>query len=336
MKPFKKIMKCLLAGITAFAILCFIIIPYSLTPIHIENPEGNTDYVWAANSLWCKMTEGISFGKFDAKGYNNTQVIEDPDIVIMGSSHTEAVNVMPSESYAAVLGKHFEGIYTTYNMGISDHFFLKQGKYLPKTVQMNPAAKYIIMETYNVIVTQEDVDSLLRGTVAFTPSHNSGLIGLLQKLPFPRLVYQQLERGLKDMLLGNESEEESLLPKVPEETAPDEKAYDGLFAYLQKAMQDSDAQLIIMYHPTGVLQPDGSVSFGEENPHLTMFGAKCQEYGISFVDMTQPFVQMYETEYKLPHGFITGEIGAGHINADGHAKIAGELAKCIANLEEVA
>ena len=224
MQALEKLIKCILAGITAVAILCLIIIPYSLTPAHIDNPEGNTDYVWTASSLWCKMTEGISYGKFDAKGYNNAEVIENPDIVVIGSSHTEAVNVMPSENYVAVLGQKFEGIYTTYNMGISDHFFLKLCKYLPKTAELNPAAKYIIIETYNVAVNQEDVDSLLNGTVAFSTNHNSGLIGILQKLPFPRLVYQQLNRGLMDMLLGIEMEEESKPSQSMKETVPDASA----------------------------------------------------------------------------------------------------------------
>lgn len=333
MQTLKRFLKCVLAGITAVAVLCVVVTPYSLTPAHIENPEGNTDYVWTAGALWCKMTEGISFGRFDAKGYNNETVIDDPDIVIVGSSHSEAVNVMPSESYAAVLGEKIKDVYTTYNMGISDHFFLKLCKYLPKTVELNPAAKYIIMETYNVTVNADDVDSLLSGTVSFSSSHNSGLIGMLQKLPFLRLVYQQMNRGLLDLLLGKETQSEE---KEPAETVPDEAAYDGLFTYLQGTMQETGTQLIIMYHPTGTLQQDGSVSFGENDPFLAMFASKCQEYGISFVDMTQPFTQMYEAEHKLPHGFITGEIGAGHINAYGHAKIAEELAKCIAELEEMA
>lgn len=333
MQTVKKLGKIILAGITAAAILCAVVIPYAKTPVHIENPDGNTDYVWEANSLWCKMTEGISFGRFDAKGFNNREVIEDPDIVVVGSSHSEAVNVMPSESYAAVLGEAFRDVYTVYNMGISDHFFIKLCKYLPKTVEQNPSAKYIIMETYNVAVTREDVDALRNGTVSYSSSHNGGLIGLMQRLPFPRLVYQQLDRGLKDLLLDKK---EDTPAEEPEEFTPDEAVYDDFFAYLQEAVGNSDVRLIIMYHPTGTLQQDGSASFGENDAALEMFGSKCQENGISFVDMTQPFTQMYETEHKLPHGFITGQIGTGHINADGHRKIAEELAKCIVSLEEVA
>lgn len=331
----KSLVKCMLAGIVAIAILCLMLVPYSLTPLHIENPEGNTDYIWPAYSWWCKMTEGISFGRFDAKGYNNATVVEDPDILVLGSSHTEAVNVLQSENFAALLGEKFQDNYTTYNMGISGHFFLKICKYLPRTMELNPTAKYVIIETSNVSFNRGDVDSLFNGTVDFTPSNSTGLIGTLQKLPFFRMVYHQLTGGLLDLLIP-EMKKSVVTPVDTSETElPDEAVYDMLFSYMQDVLQDSQAQLIIMYHPTGKLSEDGSASFVVDEASLSMFSKKCQQYGFSFVDMTQPFAEMYETDHKLPHGFITGKIGSGHLNKDGHAKIADELAKCIARLEEV-
>lgn len=330
----RGLIKCVLAGITAIVILCVVLAGYSLTPIHIHNPQGNTDYIWSPNAPWCKMTEGISFGKFDANGYNNTEVVQDPDILVLGSSHTEAVNVFQSEGFAALLGQKFQGKYTTYNMGISGHFFLKICKYLPRNIEMNPSAKYIIIETSDVSFSREDVDSLINGTVEFTPSNGTGLIGTLQKLPFLRIVYNQLTGGLMDMLLPEKSQPAAAPAAVTEARLPEEAVYDILFTYIQDVMQDSEAHLIIMYHPTGKLLEDGSVSFAQDDAAVSMFSRKCQQYSFSFVDMTQPFAQMYETEQKLPHGFITGKIGFGHINKYGHAKIADELARCIAALEE--
>lgn len=336
MQFLKNITKFILSGLVAVVILCLVLVPYSLTPVHIENPDGNTDYIWPAHSRWCKMTEGISFGQFDAKGFNNTEVVESPDIVVLGSSHAEAVNVLPEENFAALLGQKFEGTYTTYNMGISGHFFLKVCKYLPKTTELVPDAKYIVIETSDIAFDKEDVDSLLNGTIEYTPSNSSGLIGTLQKLPFFRVVYHQLNSGLLELLIPEKAQPAGEPADTPQQEFPNEAVYDMLFTYLQDVLQDSDAQLIIMYHPTGVLQEDGSVSFAADEAAARLFGEKCQEYGFSFVDMTQPFVQMYATEHKLPHGFITGKIGSGHINKYGHAKIADELAKCITALEEEA
>ena len=328
----KNTLKCILAGIVAVAILSIILIPYSLLPVHIENPEGNTDYVWPANSRWAKMTEGISFGQFDAKGYNNPEVIENPDIVVLGSSHTEATNILPSESFAALLGQAFEGKYTVYNQGISGHHFMKVCKYLPRNIELNPQAKYIIIETGSVMFDRKDANDLLGGTVDFSPSNSSGLIGTLQKIPFPRTVYQQISYGLLDLFIPPKTTAADTSPAPAK--LPDSADYDVIFGYLRDALQKTDAKLIIFYHPAGTMQQDGSASFQVNDAALAMFSSKCQEYGIGFVDMTQPFADMYAADYKLPHGFITGKVGYGHINADGHAKIAEELAKHIVALEE--
>ena len=331
MQHIKNILKCLLAGIVAVAILSILLVPYSLLPVHINNPEGNTDYVWPANSRWSKMTEGISYGKFDARGYNNAKVIENPDILVLGSSHTEGTNVLPTETFAALLGQKLEDKYTVYNQGISSHHFTKVCKYLPKNIELNPDAKYIIIETSTVKLEKKQADALLGGKVDFTPSNSSSLIGTMQRIPFPRTVYQQYANGLLDLFIPSKS-------NAPENTStvtlPEESAYDDIFGYIQDAMQNTDAKLIIVYHPTGVLQEDGSASFQVNDAARAMFSSKCQQYGISFVDMTQSFAHMYTTEHKLPHGFITGKIGDGHLNAAGHGKIAEELAKRILALEE--
>ena len=334
MQHIKKLLKILLAGIVAVAILSILLIPYSLLPVHISNPSGNTDYVWPANSRWFKMTEGISYGRFDANGYNNAKVIENPDILVLGSSHVEGTNVLPTENFAALLSQKFEGKYTVYNQGISGHHFTKVCKYLPRNIQLNPGAKYIIVETGTTTLTRKNADSLLGGTVDFTPSNHSGLIGTLQKFPFPRTVYQQYANGLLDLFISPASEASGASDSASVVTVPEESAYDDIFGYIRNALQETDAKLIIVYHPTGTLQEDGSASFRVNDASLDLFSRKCREYGISFVDMTQPFMDMYETEHKLPHGFITGEVGTGHINAAGHAKIAEELAKRIAVLEE--
>ncbi len=83
----KWICKCIIAGIIAIALLSIIFIPYSTLPVHISNEKGNTDYVWPANSVWMTMREGISHGRFDEWGYNNKAAINNPDIIIVGSSH---------------------------------------------------------------------------------------------------------------------------------------------------------------------------------------------------------------------------------------------------------
>ena len=98
-------------------------------------------------------------------------------------------------------------------------------------------------------------------------------------------------------------------------------------------MSQCEAQLIIFYHPPGSLQEDGSVVFTVDEG-TTLFAQKCEENGIIFLNMAEPFTDMYNESYLLPHGFITGEIGSGHLNAHGHRAIAQQLADIITRSEE--
>lgn len=109
MKLIKLFTKTALAGITAVASLSLLMCFYSITPVHIENPKGNTDYVWIPNSRWVQMTEGISWGRFDSNGFNNLNVVDEPDIVVLGSSHMEAKNVMQDQNAAYLLAERLRG-----------------------------------------------------------------------------------------------------------------------------------------------------------------------------------------------------------------------------------
>ena len=119
MKVLKWLCKCFLSGITAASILCLIFLCYTFTPVHFENPQKNTDYIWPADTHWFKMTEGISIGRFDAKGYNNLQVVQNPDILVLGSSHMEATDVPQNKNTAYFLEQKLDNRYQVYNMGIS-------------------------------------------------------------------------------------------------------------------------------------------------------------------------------------------------------------------------
>lgn len=332
MKKVTGFFKMVLAGILAVAILSIIFTPYTFTPIHKANNGGNTDYIWPANARWFKMTEGISTGKFDDNGFNNPEVIDNPDILILGSSHMEATDVPQDKNVAAVMNEIFDSQYRTYNMGISGHTFTKLVKYLPVSTELfEEDPKYIVLEISNPVVTQSAVDKLRNGTVPTDPSYDKGIVATLQKSPFFRLVYQQISGGLLKLFTSPRTTS-APTAQTPEELS--EEAYDGMFSYIQEAMGDSTSQMIIVYQATEILQEDGSVAFDENKEAVAMFSQKCEEYGFTFLNMMEAFTEMYETEHKLPHGFITGAIGTGHLNADGHRVMAESLAEVIKQLDQ--
>ncbi len=102
-----KIIKFISAGLVAFLLLCVLLSFYTLLPVHIANPKGNTDYIWPSGSLYFKTSEGIGWGRFDANGFNNSSVIDSPDILVLGSSHMEGSNLLQPESATAVLNDIF-------------------------------------------------------------------------------------------------------------------------------------------------------------------------------------------------------------------------------------
>lgn len=336
MKTFKAIVRFIGAGVVAVAILSVIMFFYYILPLHHENQNGNTDYIWTPNSIWIKCTEGISWGKFDSNGFNNPKVILNPDIIIVGSSHVEALNVVFEESLCGQLSNMLKDKYTIYNMGISGHNFYKVCQYLPDNLgKYDEPPKVVIIEVDKLDLSEENVEKVLNHEVKHTPSHDTGLIAMMQRVPFFRCVYQQVDVGLLNLFMPSRTKEN---PEVDGKTSSqesnlDEIAYDKLFAYLSKLESEYGTQIIIFNHPTGSISSDGGITFSDD-VSLVLFEQYANKYDIDFIDMTSPFEEMYYKDHRLSHGFITGEIGYGHLNANGHAAIAKELYCLILEMEK--
>lgn len=337
MKYIKTIIKVPLAGLTALAILCALMFGYNYIPLREKNPNKNTDYVWQANTPWVRATEGVSVGLIDSQGFNNKVVIDNPDVLVVGSSHAEAQNVMQDENFCSLLNDKFDGEYEAYNMSISGHNFYKATQYLPATLQVySKVPKYIIIETDNTALSEQDVSKAINGEVEITPVNDTGVVAELQKLPYLRAMYHQLTGGMLNMLLPEQNKKSTNIINTDNVTNVkviiDEAPYEQMFNYLQKLEQDFDTNIIIMYHPFEKLNDDGSISFGKED-YTSVFAQYAEKHDITFVNMTDDFREMYESEHHVPHGFVTGKIGSGHLNKYGHAAIADRLYQTINEME---
>ena len=142
---------------------------------------------------------------------------------------------------------------------------------------------------------------------------------LLQKNPFLRLIYAQLKN-----FRGNTADD-TAPPTSPETTIGNEENYCALFAKLSDTVSDKGARLIIVYHPSLILNDDGTASANVDKELSEFFAACCEQNGIMFLDMSNRFLESYENEAKLPHGFANTSIGTGHLNKNGHAMIAESL-----------
>lgn len=334
MKIIRGLAKIILSGLVAIVVLSFILCFYSLMPVHIENENGNTDFVWEENSHWVKMTEGISWGKFDGNGYNNSSVINNPDIIVLGSSHMEATEVMQDENASYLLNEKLSGKYNVYNMGISSHTFYKVCQYMPKSIELfEETPKVVIVETSTVNITNKNVTEILQGSVAYKPSKSTGVIGNLQKVPFLRLLYKQIDGGLLKLFMPNNNSIKSSNEDTSIKAEVDEGAYEKLFGYLSSLENKYGTKIIIVYHPTETINEDGTVSFNNDE-NLNTFKIVAERNRIDFIDMTAQFEKMYMESHHVPHGFVTGKLATGHLNKYGHAAVAEALYKEIKELDE--
>lgn len=339
MKHLKFFGKLVVSGLVALIILCCLASVYSLSPMRVENEFKNTDYSWESESVWMKMTEGISWGITDEKGFNNSEFVENPDILLLGSSHIEGMNVQQEEQAVSLLNNYLGGKLTCYNMGISGHTVFKVVQYLEQSVSAfeNPP-KYIIIETSTTVLSEEDVSEALNGEVEITTVNNEGIVAKLQRLPFLRQVYHQLESGMLDMLLPSKINDFTatsfaVYSSTDSKLVIDEQPYQTFFEYLEKVESEYGTQIIIMYHPFEIIEESGDISFSNEE-YTSVFEKYAANNKIDFVNMTNDFEEMYYEEHYVAHGFSTGALGEGHINKYGHRAIAQRLYEYITDLEE--
>ena len=122
----KRLVQVFCSLILSFLILNVVCFFYYNVPVHSESESGSTDYVWEKSKFYSKGTEGFAFGTTDEKGFNNLSAENSvsPELLIMGSSHTEAFNVAQNENYAYLLKElmNENGMeWNTYNIGVSGH-----------------------------------------------------------------------------------------------------------------------------------------------------------------------------------------------------------------------
>ena len=199
MKKFIKwFAKVVISGILAFAILTGFCYFYYNVPVHSKTQDGATDYSWEKNKFYSRGTEGFAMGKTNNEGYVNAFDYEDStqvDVLIMGSSHMEGYNVPMSKSTAGYLNEMMsDGV--VYNIGVSQHTILNCADNLEAAVEKYKPSEYVVIEALELYYSDEKIQSVLDSSMEELESHSGGIIGLLQKNQFFRLMYSQLKAFL--------------------------------------------------------------------------------------------------------------------------------------------
>ena len=325
-----------LSGLIAFLILTAFCYFYYNIPVHCDNLDGSTDYKWEANAFYSRGTEGFAWGKTNNDGFANMFDYDEDtkiDILVMGSSHMEAYQVDMNESTASMLNALLADD-VVYNIGVSGHNFLTCVGNLDAAIESYQPSKYVIIETNSISFSDDALSRAIDGTTAEIPSHTGGIVGFLQKNPYLRLMYKQIEHFIGTRRNGDDDAEEN------DRTSPssvdkenNEKLLNAVLQKMSLSAKDHGLQIIIVYHPGTKVESNGSLRLTDDENTIFQFQRLCKANDIIFMDMSARFATEYAKSYVLPYGFSNSSVGSGHLNKYGHAMIADELYKLIQEVE---
>lgn len=319
-KAIKWTGKVLSAGIIAILVLSAFCLVYSYSGTHIDNTSSATDYKWLPNELRTTMSEGFSWLRMDTNGFNNhwNPISESINVLLMGSSHEEAVNVGATQSTAYVLNSLLQTSDSyCFSIAMSGHTICHNVKNLAAAVEEYKPTDCVVIETSTINPLEAEMASVVDGTFQKIPSYDSGIFFYLQKVPALKSIYKSLESLV---LSGSVSEAEDTL-SLQEIESPTYEA--TLKNFLEKAKTDAgDIELKIIYHPRFKINTDATVTPITEAEKVATFSKLCSEVGIELIDMTGPFTAHYNESHELPHGFSNTSEGSGHLNSIGHKLMA--------------
>lgn len=328
---FKWLIKAFAAGCIAFAALSLFAFFWYNVPVHYANPSGATEYIWESHKFYSKGTEGFALGQTNNEGFNNLEDYHDGDqidILLMGSSHTEGFNVAQQENMGAVVNSLFDGEKYCYNIGTAGHTLPYCVKNLSDALDHYKPTQYLVLESYGVEYSPEEMQKVVAGELADIPSHTGGIVGILQKLPYLRLFYTQFFKDGNNAFDGAAS-----LNAAKPENISYEDALDAFLDEVAREAKDHGITAIIVHNKNVELNEDGSGYFSGEPDKLALFARLCDEKGIVFIDMCPVYMRLYQQEHALAYGFSNTSPGSGHMNATGHRLFAEELVRTIREME---
>lgn len=308
--------KLLLAGCVAVAIMSGIVFLYQYVGVRLTDNSGATDYHYGSHAFTANMEEGFSFIRMDANGYNNPTRIENPDILVMGSSHMEGREVAQNECVSAVLQNNLSN-YSVYNIGMSAHDIYHTVSNFDAAVN-SYAPSFVIIETSRVSLDETEMDRVIQGTYPKLRASAEGILHYLSMIPCVPHMHSQLNAWMANDT--SEGDDGSVLQS---------DHYEETLRQFLTMLKKENIRVIIFYHPYESIQADGSLVWLTNQSDLELFAKTCSNLDISFVDMTEPFQEMYEENRILAHGFSNGAVGKGHLNKYGHNLIAEALLEII-------
>lgn len=328
-----KIVKAVAAAAVGLVLLDLFCAWY-YNPASYEWDEARaTDVIREPGAFTSRANEGFSSTIIDENGYVNSQVPGEDGVFVlmMGSSHVEGLYVPQGDGVTAQLQSRLQesgldGF--VYNIGISGHELPRNVNNLDRALTRFAPSGYVVLETRTVVHNANLLFGVLDGKLHRNGSTKVVFSKLISDRPLVRTIYRQLLNLRSAEAAENDAGEEVNAEELEVSQELLDLYMETLSRLMRLVREVTDAHgvtPIIYYHPTLQLQEDGSVTTDTFQPALDIYKAACAQERIAFLDMTDAFLEAYETEHILPHGFINTRPGTGHLNADGNRIIAEAL-----------
>ena len=317
----KSILKHVLAVLLGLAVLNGFCAWYYNTAPYQYSEDRATDTIRRPFAWKSQAQEGMGIHHLDGNGYNNP--VEDGPIgvLMMGSSHTEGFNVSPERNASAIL-EDMLGC-RVYNIGMSRHTFPRNAANLSRALDRFRPTRAVVLEAERVVFTRRTISSAMADAMKRLPDTRVPLPDFIINQPLSKRLYK-----LFMSLTQADVEEDERIDYDDIDPALLEEYEDSLTDWLVKLNETARAhgvRLVIWYHPHLKVDLDGHANANTPRVCLEAFTNACRRAEVAFLDMTEPFMEAYETRHVLPHGFWNTSLGAGHLNAEGQRLVAQAL-----------
>ena len=336
------ILKCIAAGIVSMVLLSIFALVYYNPPIAIEQKDGTTNFKYIPDSAWTFMLEGVGFGKTDALGYNNAYYknLTNPDIVVMGSSHMEGLQVPANKNCIYLLNELFDkdnlsyNDFKCFNLGASGHFLGVTSSNFQYIANRYKDSKYLIIEVSEL----EFSDSMLEDIISDeyrTPFEDKGVIQeAAQKVPFIRLLYKKINEIKSAKPTSPEVSVESVKTDKKDEIDNYSAKMNVILEEISSLSRENNIKTIILIHERFWENKDRKIETEIDTRYKTAFLKCCELNNIKVIDATPDMIKAYKENYVTSYGFSNTTPGEGHLNEAGHSIIAKTLYHYINGLEE--
>lgn len=338
-KTVKILFKCIIASTISIILLSMFSLIYYNPPVAIQQPDFITNFKFKENSKWSYMLEGFGHGVTDNLGYNNAYYTDctEPDIVFIGSSHLEALQVPQEDNCVYLLNEKFDKDNLSYNdfkclnLGISANAFEVSVSNFPYVIDKYKDAKYIVIETSNVKFSPTMLDDIAEGKFHVPEEEKGFAHKIARSIPYIRFINKKINEA--------NTAKADIEPLANDLNADDDiniyiDKMNAILHELSEKSAENDIKLVVLLHQRFWEDTDRNIITENSAKYIDSFKECCENNNIKVIDVTKEMIEVYKKDFDFSYGFSNTAPGEGHLNKTGHRIIAEEVYKNINEMEE--